>query len=119
MNQLDYHIDKPDFLVLYQQARMTALIEKNIKCAFQTIRFVLYNPKKVLSQFQVRIPSPRLQPQLKGPESQLPLQTPHNIAELDTQAEALQEDSEPNRPSATLFGQGMPIRDTQCSPSCR
>jgi len=91
-----YHIDKPDFLVLYQQARMLALSEKNIKSAFQTVGLVPYNPEMVLSRFQVRTPSPRvqlLQPQLQDQESQLPLplQTPHNIIELGAQVKALQE----------------------------
>jgi hypothetical protein len=85
------HIDKPDFLMLYQQARIAALSEKNIKSAFRTVGLVPYDPEKVLSRFQVRTPSPLLQQQFNGPESQLPLQTPYNITELDAQVKALQE----------------------------
>jgi len=85
-----HHIDKPDFLVLYQQARTAALHEKNIRSAFRTVGLVPYDPEKVLSRF-LRTPSPVPQPRCQGPESQFPLQTPHNITELDAQVKALQE----------------------------
>ena len=44
-----YHIDKSDFLILYQQACTITFIEKNIKSVFQAVRLVPYDPEKVLS----------------------------------------------------------------------
>ena len=39
-----YHIDKPDFLVLFQQARIIALTPKNIKSAFQAVGILPFDP---------------------------------------------------------------------------
>jgi hypothetical protein len=56
-----YHIDKPDFLVLFQQAQTIALTSKNIKSAFQAVGILQFDPGKVLSRLKVRTPSPQRQ----------------------------------------------------------
>jgi hypothetical protein len=56
-----YHIEKLNFLVLFQQARAIALTSKNIKSAFQAVRILPFDPQKVLSRLKVRTPSPQLQ----------------------------------------------------------
>jgi len=89
-----YHIDKLDFLILYQHSRTITFTDKNIKSAFQAVGLVPYNPEKVLSLLKIKTPSPLLQPQalqLQGAEGPLPLQTPYNITELDAQVKALQQ----------------------------
>jgi hypothetical protein len=48
-----YHIDKPDFLILFQQAWIIALTLKNIKSAFQAVGILLFDPQKVLSRLKV------------------------------------------------------------------
>jgi hypothetical protein len=39
-----YHIDKPDFLILLQQARIIAPTTKNIKSAFQAVGILPFDP---------------------------------------------------------------------------
>jgi hypothetical protein len=88
-----FHIDKPDFLILYQQIHTITFVENTVKKVFEIVNIMLFNPVKILSRLKVKIPSPILQPQtlhLQGLEGQLSFKTPHNIAELDTQIEALQ-----------------------------
>ena len=74
-----YHIDKPDFLVLLQQARAIALTSKNIKSAFQAVGILQFDPGKVLSRLKVRTPS--LQPQLPS-EAQANIKTPYITIDL-------------------------------------
>jgi hypothetical protein len=54
------HIDKHDFLPLYQQARLEALHERNIRSRFAATDLVLFNPDQVLSlvyaQFKTPLP---------------------------------------------------------------
>jgi len=58
------HIDKQEFLLLYQQARAEALHEKNIKSGFIATGLVPYDPERVLSLLNAAIhtPSPPKQP---------------------------------------------------------
>jgi hypothetical protein len=53
-----YHIDKPDFPVLFKQARAITLTSKNIKSAFQAVGILLFDLGKVLSRLKVRTPGP-------------------------------------------------------------
>jgi hypothetical protein len=43
------HIDKPEFLPLYRQARQTALYQNNMQAGFAATSLVPYNPDRVLS----------------------------------------------------------------------
>ena len=75
------HIDKQEFLPLYQQARLEALHENNIRSGFAATGLVLFNPDRVLLilQAQYRTPSPQPQPPI---QVQWVAETPHNIVEL-------------------------------------
>jgi hypothetical protein len=85
------HIDKQEFLLLYQQARAEALHESNIRSGFAATGLVPYEPDRVLSllQAQIQTPSPQLQPQ---PDiSPYTTATPHNIIELQQQTELVKQ----------------------------
>jgi hypothetical protein len=84
------HIDKQEFLPLYQQARIEALHQANIRSGFAATGLVPYNPDRVLSLLntQLRTPSPP-----KSPPQQQPwvAETPHNITELHHQTTLLKD----------------------------
>lgn len=82
------HIDKQDFLSLYQQARTEALHEKNIQSGFAATGLVPYEPNRVLSLIHVQFhtPSPQLRPQTQPVWT---AETPHDITELQNQAELI------------------------------
>ena len=82
------HIDKQEFLPLYQQACAKALHKKNIQSGFTAAGLVLYNPDRVLSLLhaQFHTPSPQLHPQ---PEATWASETPYNITELQHQTDLL------------------------------
>jgi hypothetical protein len=82
------HIDKQDFLSLYQQARTDALHEKNIQSGFAATGLVPYEPDRVLSLLhaQSHTPSPQKHPQT---QPEWTAETPHNIIELQNQAELI------------------------------
>jgi hypothetical protein len=69
-----YYIDKPDFLVLFQQVRIIALTPKNIKNAFQTVGILPFDLQKVLSRLKVKTSSLRLQ---SLSETQVFIKTPY------------------------------------------
>jgi hypothetical protein len=83
------HIDKQEFLLLYQQARTQALHESNIRSGFAATGLVPYEPDRVLSLLhtQLHTPSPQLQPQ--ADPSPYTAATPHNITELQQQTELI------------------------------
>jgi hypothetical protein len=57
--QAVFHVDKLDFLWIYQKVRPTVLSESNIKAGFQATGLVPYCPERVLSCLTVvRTPSP-------------------------------------------------------------
>jgi DDE superfamily endonuclease len=84
------HIDKQEFLSLYQQARMEALHEKNIKSGFTATGLVPYDPDRVLSLLntQFHTPSPQRQPPNQPVWT---AETPHNIIELQHQTELIKQ----------------------------
>jgi hypothetical protein len=71
------HIDKQEFLYLYQQARAEALHENNLRAGFAATGLVPFEPNRVLSlvHTQYHTPSPQLLPQ----EQDWALETPHDI----------------------------------------
>jgi hypothetical protein len=85
------HIDKQEFLRLYQQARPEALYKNNIQSGFRATGINPYDPDQVLTVLHttLRTPSPQLLPQA-NPELWT-TETPHNIAELGQQAELLKQ----------------------------
>ena len=68
------HIDKQEFLPLYQQARAEALHENNLRAGFAATGLVPYNPDRVLSYLhaQYHTPSPQLLPQEQAWTSEIP-----------------------------------------------
>jgi hypothetical protein len=54
-----FHVDKLDFLWIYNKIRLTALSDQNIKAGFQATGLIPFNPERVLSNLTVvRTPSP-------------------------------------------------------------
>jgi hypothetical protein len=80
------HIDKQEFIPLYQQARIEALHENNVRSGFAATGLVPFNPDRVLSLLhaQYYTPSPQLLPQV---QPKWVAETPHDIIELQHQTE--------------------------------
>ncbi|TID24025.1 Transposase Tan1 [Venturia nashicola] len=80
------HINKQEFLLLYQQARAEALHERNVRSGFTATGLV----PNVLSLLhaQIHTPSPQLHPQ---PEAVWVAETPHNITKLQHQTDLLKQ----------------------------
>jgi hypothetical protein len=54
-----FHVDKLDFLWIYNKIRLTALSDQNIKAGFQATGLIPFNPERVLLNLTVvRTPSP-------------------------------------------------------------
>jgi hypothetical protein len=54
-----FHVDKLDFLWIYQRVRLTALSESNVKAGFQATGLIPFSPERVLESLTVvRTPSP-------------------------------------------------------------
>ncbi|RAQ98726.1 plasma membrane calcium-transporting atpase 2 [Stemphylium lycopersici] len=88
-----YHIDKIDFLTVYQQIRLTVFTQQNIQAGFKATGLVPPCPDRVLSFLTVaRTPSP---PQTAtdnaAAQSTAQTETPHTVAELQQQVRYLQE----------------------------
>jgi hypothetical protein len=84
------HIDKQEFLPLYQQARTEALHERNVRSSFAATGLVPYEPDRVLSLLltQLQTPSPPKQP----PQTQAWVsETPQNITQLQQQTDLLKQ----------------------------
>jgi hypothetical protein len=84
------HIDKQEFLLLYQQARIEALREKNIKSGFLATGLVPYDPDRVLSLLNTQIHTPSPPKQLLQQQTWV-AETPHNINELQLQTDLLKQ----------------------------
>jgi hypothetical protein len=84
------HIDKQEFLLLYQQARTEALHEKNIRSGFAATGLVPYDPNRVLSflHIQFRTPSPEPCSEI---QSIWTAKTPRDITQLQNQTELLKQ----------------------------
>jgi hypothetical protein len=82
------HIDKHEFLPLYNQARHAALHQDNIRAGFAATGLVPYSPDRVLSQLhaEYQTPSPQRCPPSNASWA---AKTPHNIAELQKQTALL------------------------------
>lgn len=85
------HIDKHDFLPLYQQARLEALHKRNIRSGFAATGLVPFDPDRVLSlvHAQFKTPSPQLVPQT-SPQIWIS-QTPQDILQLQKQTELIKQ----------------------------
>lgn len=76
------HIDKPDFLRCYIQARTEALNERNIRSSFAATGLTPYDPDRVLTHLhtQLRTPTPQAEAQVEVQAG-----TPHNLRQLQHQ----------------------------------
>jgi hypothetical protein len=75
------HIDKHEFLPIYQQARQAALHQANIQAGFAATGLVPYSPEHVLAQLHAEYQTPS--PPRPGSKSSWTAETPHNIAQLE------------------------------------
>lgn len=83
-------IDKQEFLTTYQQARIEALHQNNIRSSFIATGLVPYDPDRVLSLLhaQSHTPSPQLRPQT---QSAWTAETPHDLIELENQSKLIKQ----------------------------
>jgi len=84
------HIDKDDFLELYLQARAAIYSSSTIQSGFKATGLAPFNPDEVLSRLYIQLQTPLpVRPTLEATASWIS-ETPHNIAELDLQTQAIQ-----------------------------
>jgi hypothetical protein len=83
------HIDKREFLLLYRQARQTALHANNIRVGFSATGLVPYCPEYVLAQLHVQYQTPSPQHYPLSNVSWV-TETLHNLIELQKQTALLQ-----------------------------
>ena len=86
-----FHVDKSDFLAMYQQARTTVFTEQNIKSGFRATGLIPFNPDRVLSSLTVtKTPSPPSTSH--GPQSSpWTSGTPKNLVDLAKQAQLVKD----------------------------
>jgi hypothetical protein len=85
------HIDKQDFLTIYPKARTESQSASNIANAFRATGLVPYDPDQVLSRLHIsfRTPTPPYVPSTL--QSPFTAATPHDITQLQLQADMLQQ----------------------------
>lgn len=82
------HIDKTDFLQLYQNAHSRTFHQNNIRSSFAATGLIPFKPDYVLEQLHVVLRTPTPPPQPFQQPLWIP-ETPHNIVELQHQTEAV------------------------------
>jgi hypothetical protein len=82
------HINKQEFIPLYQQARSEVLHKRNIQSGFVATGLVPHNLERVLSILHAPIHT--LSPQLL-PQEAYSTATPHNISKLQQQVELIKQ----------------------------
>lgn len=88
-----FHIDKPDFLAMYHQARASIFSEKTIKNAFNPTGIVPFNPDYVLSKL-IATPSPpgSSHSQASGQASSIwTSETPRTVRQVAQQEQLIKE----------------------------
>jgi hypothetical protein len=84
------HIDKQDFIPLYEQARTEALQSANIRSGFAATGLVPFNPDRVLSILNTQYRTPSPPPPVSATRvSPWAAETPHNLTELQNQTELI------------------------------
>jgi hypothetical protein len=77
------HVDKPEFLSLYQQAHVQAFSLSNIHSGFAVTELVPYKLDQVLIRLQIQLQTPSLPPPpLANKEALWSTKTPHNLYRL-------------------------------------
>jgi hypothetical protein len=91
MRRGSHHIDKQDFLEAYLIARTEAATTANIQSGFAATGLVPHDPERVLSKLctQLKTPTP---PSSSHAQASQPwqFQTPHDTAQLELQAKAIE-----------------------------
>ena len=85
-----FHIDKADFLAMYQQARSAIHSEQNILSGFRATGLVPWNPDYVLSQLPCTPSPPSTSHGAPPASSPWTSETPKNLAELAKQTQLVQ-----------------------------
>ena len=86
------HIDNPDFLTSYLQARTGTYTESNIRSWFRATGLVPYDPIRVLSQFHIQHKTPTPPNSSHSSESLFwTSATPHNFRQLKRQSLLLEQ----------------------------
>ena len=80
-----FHVDKVDFLSMYQAIRPSVFSQKNIQAGFQAASLIPYCPERVLSSLSVV----RTPPQPGTPPDWV-AETPHTVSQLQKQAQYIQ-----------------------------
>ena len=83
------HIDKDDFLTLYQEIRLAVFQSGTIQSGFRATRIVPFDPDRVLSELHVQIQTPSPPRVLTQAPRPWDPETPHDIAELELQIKAV------------------------------
>jgi hypothetical protein len=105
------HIDKADFLTVYNRARTESITPAIIRSGFAATGLVPFNPERVLSKLniQIRTPTPPLVPIL--PQQWIP-ETPQHPEAVDLQAKSIKESLQrrmypeiPSSPTESAFEQ--------------
>jgi len=84
-----FHVDKADFLAMYQQARSAIHSASNIQSAFRATGLIPFNPDCVLSML-TKTPTPPSTSHGMLNSSPWASETPRNLADLAKQARLLQ-----------------------------
>jgi hypothetical protein len=83
-----HHIDKIEFIEAYKQIRPQVLTEANIQSSFRATGLIPYNPERVISSLVItKILSPPGTG--TGTDTQWTGETPHNLHQLEQQAQHL------------------------------
>jgi hypothetical protein len=91
MRKGTHHIDKQDFLEAYLIARTEAATIANIQSGFAATGLVPHDPERVLLKLrtQLKTPTPPSSSHVQAPEP-WQFKTPHDTAQLELQARAIQ-----------------------------
>jgi len=85
------HIDKDDFLTLYQEIRPAVFQSGTIQSGFRATGIIPFDPDRVLSELHVQMQTPSPPRVLTQAPRPWDPETPHNIAELQLQTKAIQQ----------------------------
>lgn len=85
-----HYIDKQDFLEMYVRARAESQSASNIASSFRATGLVPYDPDQVLSRLHISFRTPTPPPARTTP-SPYTAATPHDISQLQQQADILQQ----------------------------
>lgn len=95
------HIDKIEFLELYQQARAQTFSTKIVANSFAATGIVPFDPDRVLSKMFELFKTPSPPPQVSPAHAEWEAETPHNIEQLEAQTKLLKQHLQRRRHSGS------------------